>query len=99
MHTLPNGRPLSGGDYRDASRPLRRLLKQYGNGALEDGLRYVAGHPAAQSETIALLSIDKQVSSADMVKSIAYEKGELEQVCFVDPKPQTINPGPNDGSI
>ncbi len=74
MHTLPNGRPLSGGDYRDASRPLRRLLKQYGNGSLEDGLRHVAGHPAAQSETIALLSIDKQVSLADVVKLIAMKE-------------------------
>lgn len=62
IHTLGNGRPLGNGDYKDASRPLRRLLKQYGNGSLEDGLRYVAGNPAAQSETIALLSVDKPVS-------------------------------------
>lgn len=63
VHTLGNGRPLGNGDYKDASRPLRRLLKQYGDGSLEAGLRYVAGNQAAQSETIALLSVDKPVSA------------------------------------
>jgi hypothetical protein len=61
IHLLANGRPLGHGDYKDASRPLRRLLKQYGNGNLEAGLRYVAGSQAAQAETIALLSVDKPV--------------------------------------
>ena len=61
IHLLANGRPLGHGDYKDASRPLRRLLKQYGNGSLEGGLRYVAGSASAQAETIALLSVDKPV--------------------------------------
>ncbi len=61
VHTLANGRPLGAGDYKDASRPLRRLLKQYGDGSLEDGMRFVAGNGAAQAETIALLSVDKPV--------------------------------------
>jgi hypothetical protein len=62
IHLLANGRPLGHGDYKDASRQLRRLLKQYGNGSLEGGLRFVARNGAAQLETIALLSVDKPVS-------------------------------------
>lgn len=61
LSTLATGRPLGTGDYRDASRPLRRLLKQFGDGSLEAGLRHVAVSPAAQNEVIALLSVDKQV--------------------------------------
>ena len=61
IHLLANGRPLGRGDYKDASRQLRRLLKQYGDGSLEGGLRFVARNGAAQLETIALLSVDKPV--------------------------------------
>lgn len=71
IHLLANGRPLGHGDYKDASRPLRRLLKQYGNGSLEGGLRYVAGSASAQAETIALLSVDKPVRALSFGKTPA----------------------------
>lgn len=77
MHTLASGRPLGTGDYKDASRPLRRLLKQYGDGSLEGGLRWVAAHPAAQSETIALLSVDKPVRAATAAKRTGEHELEM----------------------
>lgn len=64
IHLLANGRPLGHGDYKDASRQLRRLLKQYGDGSLEGGLRFVARNGGAQLETIALLSVDKPVGKS-----------------------------------
>lgn len=82
IHTLGNGRPLATGDYKDASRPLRRLLKQYGNGSLEQGLRYVSDTPAAQSETIALLSVDKQSLRKELDAVVA--GGDLESLAAGD---------------
>jgi len=82
VHTLATGRPLGAGEYRDASRPLRRLLKQYGDGSLEAGLRHVASSPAAQSETIALLAVDKPALKKELA---AVESGvDLETLAAAD---------------
>jgi len=39
MDTLPNGRSLARGDYRDVAKAVRRNLKQYGHGNLTAGLK------------------------------------------------------------
>ena len=61
MDTLPNGRQLTYGEYRDASRPLKRFLKQLGSGSLEAGLAFVLQHEDAQTSISQLIGIDKQV--------------------------------------
>ena len=61
VNTLASGRPLGFGDYKDASRPLRRLLKQYGSGSLEAGLKFAKNNGNAVAELVALLGIDRLV--------------------------------------
>ena len=61
VDTLPNGRQLTYGEYRDASRPLKRFLKQLGSGSLEAGLAFVLQHEDAQTSISQLIGIDKQV--------------------------------------
>ena len=59
--TLENGRQLTYGDYRDASRALRRSLKQLGSGALEAGIRQLTASEAAAEEVAALIGVNAQV--------------------------------------
>ena len=59
--TLENGRQLTYGDYRDASRALRRSLKQLGSGALKAGIRQLTASEAAAEEVAALIGVDAQV--------------------------------------
>lgn len=61
MNTLPSGRPLGFGEYKDASRPLRRLLKQYGSGCLETGLHFSKRNGNAKMELVLLLAVDRPV--------------------------------------
>ena len=62
VDTLPNGRQLTYGEYRDASRPLRRCLKQLGSGSLDGGMATVLHNEAALNEVAQLIGIEKQVS-------------------------------------
>ena len=61
--TLGNGRQLTYGDYRDASRALRRSLKQLGSGALEAGIRQLTVSEAAAEEVASLIGVNAQVRS------------------------------------
>lgn len=61
---LRSGRPLGFGDYKDASRPLRRLLKQYGSGSLEAGLHFSKNNNNAIAELVQLLAVDRPVRSS-----------------------------------
>ena len=61
VDTLQNGRQLTYGEYRDASRPLRRSLKQLGSGSLEAGLAFILQHEDAQASISQLIGVDKQV--------------------------------------
>ena len=61
VNTLPNGRPLGFGDYKDASRPLRRVLKQFGSGNLEEGVKCIRGSTDSINEMVRMLSIDRSV--------------------------------------
>ena len=63
LNTLPSGRPLGFGEYKDASRPLRRLLKQYGSGCLETGLHFSKRNGNAKMELVLLLAVDRPVST------------------------------------
>lgn len=56
--TLGNGRQLTYGDYRDASRALRRSLKQLGSGALEAGIRQLTASEAAAEEVASLIGVN-----------------------------------------
>lgn len=62
MDAVPSGRLLTGGDYRDLSRSLRRLIKQRGSGNFEAGLIFIKHNLAAQQEVAALVSVDLAVS-------------------------------------
>lgn len=82
LATLPTGKPLAAGEYRDASRSLRRLLKQYGDGSLEKGLRFVASSSAAQSEAISLLAVDRPALKKELA---AVESGaDLQTLAAAD---------------
>ena len=61
VNTLASGRPLGYGEYKDLARPLRRLLKQYGSGSLEGGLRFAKANGNALAELVALLNVDRPV--------------------------------------
>ena len=61
VDTLPNGRQLTYGEYRDMCRPLRRTLKQLGSGSLDAGLSAVMIREDAMNEVAQLIGIDKQV--------------------------------------
>lgn len=62
LDTLPNGRQLTHGDYRDASRPLKRIIKQLGNGSWQEGLRVVATNDDAAAEVMQLIAVPFEVS-------------------------------------
>ena len=70
MTVLPGGRPLGFGDYKDASRPLRRLLKQYGSGCLESGLHFSKNNSNAIAELVLLLAVDRPVRVSNELASI-----------------------------
>lgn len=59
--TLRNGRQLTYGSYKDCSRPLRRCLKQLGNGSIEGGFNAVKTDNKALEEIATLVDIEKQV--------------------------------------
>ena len=61
MATVASGRPLTFGDYKDVSRPLRRMLKQCGTGSMEVGIVAARGNGNAIVELELLLGVDKQV--------------------------------------
>lgn len=46
---------------QDASRPLRRVLKQYGSGSLEAGVKAIRSSTDAVAELVRLLDVDSQV--------------------------------------
>lgn len=64
VDTLPNGRQLTYGEYRDVGRPLRRMLKQHGAGSLEKGMAAVRGSDTALQELSHLVNVDPAVSPA-----------------------------------
>ena len=61
IDTLPNGRQLTYGAYKDCSRPLRRCLKQVGSGSVEGGIAAIKADSKALEEVSALLAVDNQV--------------------------------------
>lgn len=64
VDTLPNGRQLTYGEYRDASRPLRRCLKQLGSGSLEQGMAAALQQESSLMEVSQLIGIDSQVGTS-----------------------------------
>ena len=62
VDTLPNGRQLTYGAYKDCSRPLRRCLKQLGSGSIEGGIAAIKADSKALQEVSAILGVDNQVS-------------------------------------
>lgn len=61
VDTLPSGRQLTYGAYKDCSRPLRRCLKQMGNGSVEGGLVAIKNGSKPLEEVAAMLDVEKQV--------------------------------------
>ena len=61
MDTLPNGRQLTYGEYRDMGRPLRRMLKQLGAGSLEQGLLALRTEDSAREEVSHLIGVHQAV--------------------------------------
>ncbi|KAL3132079.1 hypothetical protein ABBQ32_008689 [Trebouxia sp. C0010 RCD-2024] len=60
VDTLRSGRQLTYGAYKDCSRPLRRCLKQMGNGSMDGGLRAITSGSKALEEVAAMLDVEKQ---------------------------------------
>lgn len=63
VDTLPSGRQLTYGAYKDCSRPLRRCLKQLGSGSVEGGVIAITKDSKALEEVAVTLDVDKQASS------------------------------------
>lgn len=63
MDQLGNQRRLDYGCYTDASKPLRRKLKQLGSGSVEGGLRACKASEAALVEVCGLMAVDPMVRS------------------------------------
>ena len=63
VDTLPNGRQLTYGEYRDMGRPLRRMLKQLGAGSLEEGLLSLRHQETALLEVSQLTGVSDAVSA------------------------------------
>lgn len=63
IDTLPNGRQLTYGEYRDCSRPLRRCLKQLGSGSLDQGMAAAMKDEKALAEVGQLIGVENQVSA------------------------------------
>ncbi len=84
VNTLASGRPLGYGEYKDCARPLRRLLKQYGSGSLEGGLRFAQTNGDAQAELVALLNVDRPVRTLGKIttKTSFFEGMTTLRVCF-----------------
>ena len=61
VDTLPNGRQLTYGAYKDCSRPLRRTLKQLGSGSVDQGVTAIKFDSKALEEVAALLGVEPQV--------------------------------------
>ena len=59
--TLPNGRQLTYGSYKDCSRPLRRCLKQLGSGSVDGGINAIKSDKKALEEVAAVVMVEKQV--------------------------------------
>ncbi|KAK9810553.1 hypothetical protein WJX73_000223 [Symbiochloris irregularis] len=70
VDTLPNGRQLTYGEYRDVGRPLRRMLKQFGSGSLERGLQHLRSSESALEEVSTLI----HVSTADVVADLQHDQ-------------------------
>eukprot|EP00884_Botryococcus_braunii_P021327 jgi/Botrbrau1/7879/Bobra.9_2s0053.2 len=73
LDTLPNGRQLTHGDYRDASRPLKRIIKQLGNGSWQEGLRVVATNDDAAAEVMQLIGVPLEDVKLDATRCVQSE--------------------------
>ena len=60
VDTLPSGRQLTYGAYKDCSRPLRRCLKLLGKGSVEGGIVAIRSNSKALEEVAAMLDVEKQ---------------------------------------
>ena len=63
VETLPGGRQLTCGGYKDCSRPLRRTLKQLGRGSIEHGIVAIRTDNNALDQLAIILDVHKQASS------------------------------------
>lgn len=61
LDTLPNGRQLTYGEYKESSRPLRRLLKQIGSGSLDNGIDIIQSNEEALASVSQLIGIPREV--------------------------------------
>jgi hypothetical protein len=62
LDVLPNGSHLSFGNYTEESRPLKRILKQFGGGSVEGGLAAVLRDEQVMRELVSVLNVDAKVS-------------------------------------
>ena len=79
LDTLPNGRQLTFGEYKDSSRPLRRLLKQLGSGSLDVGMTAALNREDAQQSISQLLGVSAQVGYEIFLPPVASLLGRSTQ--------------------
>ena len=71
VDTLPSGRQLTYGAYKDCSRPLRRCLKQLGKGSVEGGVVAIRSNSKALEEVAVMLDVEKQARCHSFGRSCA----------------------------
>lgn len=71
VDTLPSGRQLTYGAYKDCSRPLRRCLKQLGKGSVDGGIVAIRSDSKALEEVAVMLDVEKQARPHSCCKSYA----------------------------
>lgn len=79
MDSLSNQRRLAYGNYVDASKPLRRKLKQLGAGSVEAGLRVVRTNEPALNEICALIDVSPQ----EVLKELENVTSELDDLATI----------------
>ncbi|KAF6258199.1 p25-alpha-domain-containing protein [Scenedesmus sp. NREL 46B-D3] len=68
LTTMPDGRLLPAANYRDAVRPLRRMLKQMGRGCLTAGVSSLHGSEASQAEVARLLEVPAELLAEEVAQ-------------------------------
>eukprot|EP00877_Chromochloris_zofingiensis_P014320 jgi/Chrzof1/9141/Cz03g37130.t1 len=66
LHKLPGGRDLPGADYRDITKPVRRMLRQLGSGNLTAGVASLQSDDVALGELARLLEVSGQALALEL---------------------------------
>ena len=72
----PSGRSLPSADYRDVTKPLRRMFRQLGSGCLTAGVMSLKGEGAGLGEVARAIEVDPQ-ELAQEVAQVGFREGHI----------------------